>query len=165
MVWAAFFNFVAAFGFGIQRGEHHRQRASVDLLKVVGHRAWCIVIFAALSAPSSGTCSPGGGACPSSSSHALIGGLVGAALAKAGSAALVGAGIGKIALFIVLSPLIGLVLGSFTHGRDHLDRAQAHARAGGQVVPARCRSSPPASTRLGHGANDAQKTMGIIAVC
>src|SRR5207244_13217522 len=100
---------------------------------------------------------------PSSSSHALIGGLVGAGLAKAGVSAVVWAGVLKTVSGIVLAPGLGCLLAlllmlavswvfvRFTpHGVDHIFR-----RA--QFVSASCYA-------LGHGGNDAQKTMGIIAV-
>ena len=98
---------------------------------------------------------------PSSSSHALIGGLVGAGVAKAGSGALVWSGLGKTVLFIVLSPLLGLLLGSalmiavswlfFRSTPARVDRWFRRL----QLLSASLYS-------LGHGGNDAQKTMGLI---
>lgn len=98
---------------------------------------------------------------PSSSSHALIGGLVGAAVAKAGTGALISAGLIKTILFIVLSPLLGFVFGSimmvlvswiFVRSTPHrIDKWFRRA----QLVSASMYS-------LGHGGNDAQKTIGII---
>ena len=98
---------------------------------------------------------------PSSSSHALVGGLVGAAVAKAGTWALVVPGIAKTVLFIFLSPLLGLVLGSammlavarlFQHSPpSRVDRWFRRL----QLLSASLYS-------LGHGGNDAQKTIGII---
>jgi PiT family inorganic phosphate transporter len=98
---------------------------------------------------------------PSSSSHALIGGLIGATVAKAGAGALVGSGIGKTVLFIFLSPFLGFVLGSllmvavawiFRHtAPSRVDRWFRRL----QLVSASLYS-------LGHGGNDAQKTIGII---
>ena len=98
---------------------------------------------------------------PSSSSHALIGGLVGAGIAKAGTGSLVWAGLGKTILFILLSPLLGFILGSLlmllvSHAFFHstprkVDRWFRRL----QLVSASLYS-------LGHGGNDAQKTMGII---
>ncbi len=99
---------------------------------------------------------------PTSSSHALVGGIAGAAVAKAGFGVLISEGIRKIGLFIVLSPLIGLaaamlitlgIYWTFHRNRDveRLHRGFRH----GQLVSA-------AAFSLGHGANDAQKTMGVI---
>ena len=98
---------------------------------------------------------------PSSSSHALIGGLVGAAVAKAGTDALIASGLIKIIAFIVLSPLLGFLFGSlmmvlvswlFVRSTPrNVDRWFRRL----QLVSA-------AMYSLGHGGNDAQKTMGII---
>ncbi len=98
---------------------------------------------------------------PSSSSHALIGGLVGAGVAKAGSGALVWSGVGKTVAFILISPFLGFLLGSllmiavswlfFRSTPARVDRWFRRL----QLVSASLYS-------LGHGGNDAQKTMGII---
>lgn len=98
---------------------------------------------------------------PSSSSHALIGGLVGAAVAKAGTDALIASGLIKIILFIVLSPLLGFLFGALMmvivswlfvrSSQRNVDRLFRRL----QLVSA-------AMYSLGHGGNDAQKTMGII---
>ena len=98
---------------------------------------------------------------PSSSSHALIGGLVGAAVAKSGTGALVGSGLLKTILFIVLSPLLGFVLGSIMMivvswlFVDSTPRRVDKWFRRMQLLSASMYS-------LGHGGNDAQKTMGII---
>jgi PiT family inorganic phosphate transporter len=98
---------------------------------------------------------------PSSSSHALIGGIVGAVIAKAGSSALVAAGIWKTVAFIFVSPLLGFVLGSammilvaWVCRRATPSRVDRWFRRL-QLVSAGAYS-------LGHGGNDAQKTIGII---
>ena len=98
---------------------------------------------------------------PSSSSHALIGGLVGAAVAKTGTSSLISAGLIKTIIFIVLSPLLGLFFGSlmmlivsWVFVRSTPQRADKWFRRM-QLVSASMYS-------LGHGGNDAQKTMGII---
>lgn len=98
---------------------------------------------------------------PSSSSHALIGGLVGAAVAKAGTSSLISAGLIKTISFIVLSPLLGLLFGSlmmlivsWMFVRSTPPRVDKWFRRM-QLVSASMYS-------LGHGGNDAQKTMGII---
>jgi PiT family inorganic phosphate transporter len=99
---------------------------------------------------------------PSSSSHALVGGMAGAAVARAGFDVLKAEGLRKIGVFIVLSPLVGLALGliltvvimwSF-HRVRRVEALNRNFRRG-QLVSA-------AAFSLGHGANDAQKTMGII---
>jgi len=98
---------------------------------------------------------------PSSSSHALIGGLVGAAVAKAGFGALISAGLIKTIVFIFLSPLLGMVLGSammllmsWVFRRSTPRRVDKLSRRL-QLVSA-------AAYALGHGGNDAQKTIGVI---
>ena len=100
---------------------------------------------------------------PSSSSHALIGGYSGAAIARVGIRAIVpGVAWVKTLSFIVLSPLIGMTFGVASHGRGLMDLPQDALRVGdrwfrrGQLFSA-------AGYSLSHGANDAQKTMGIIA--
>ena len=98
---------------------------------------------------------------PSSSSHALIGGLIGAGTAKAGTGSLIGAGIGKTALFIIVSPLLGFLLGSLLM----LAVSWLFFRATPHRVDKLFRRAQLASCALysiGHGSNDAQKTMGII---
>ncbi len=98
---------------------------------------------------------------PSSSSHALIGGIVGSVIAKSGAGSLIGAGIWKTVLFIFVSPLLGYVLGSlmmvavaWTFRRMRPSRIDKWFRRL-QLVSAGAYS-------LGHGGNDAQKTIGII---
>jgi PiT family inorganic phosphate transporter len=100
---------------------------------------------------------------PVSSSHALIGGLAGAAMVKGGTGVLIGAGLLKIALFIVLSPTIGLIAGYLM--MRFLLIAQQHSLP--TVVDRRFRRLQLVSAAfysLGHGTNDAQKTMGIITI-
>jgi PiT family inorganic phosphate transporter len=98
---------------------------------------------------------------PSSSSHALIGGIVGAVMAKSGAGALIGAGIWKTVLFIFVSPLLGFLLGSMMVVLvSQLFRRATPSRVDRwfrrlQLVSAGAYS-------LGHGGNDAQKTIGII---
>ena len=98
---------------------------------------------------------------PSSSSHALVGGLVGSAVAKAGTGALVGSGLLKTVIFIVISPLLGFILSSvimllvsWLFVRSTPRRVDSWFRRA-QLVSAGAYS-------LGHGGNDAQKTIGII---
>jgi inorganic phosphate transporter, PiT family len=157
VVWAAFFNFVAAFGFGV----HVANTVGTGVVDAAVVDQW--VILAGLLGAIAWDLLTWWWGLPTSSSHALIGGFAGAAVAKAGFASLVGPGLIKIGVFMVLAPLIGLVVGfsmmlltiwvfrNATPGRvDRIFRR-------GQLVSA-------AAYSLGHGTNDAQKTMGIIAV-
>ncbi len=157
VVWAAFFNFVAAFGFGVKvattLGKGVVSPEVVDRWVVLGGLlgaiAWNLLTWWI--------------GIPVSSSHALIGGLAGAAIVKGGFRVLIPAGLGKILLFIVLSPLIGLVLGYLTMVLLLL----LHRYALPSVVDRRFRRLQLVSAAfysLGHGTNDAQKTMGIIAI-
>lgn len=98
---------------------------------------------------------------PSSSSHALIGGIVGAVIAKAGASALIAGGVIKTVLFIFVSPLLGFVLGSLMM----VAVAWAFRRASPLRVDNLFRRAQLVSAglySLGHGGNDAQKTIGII---
>lgn len=155
--WAAFFNFVAFMVFGLHVAQTIGTGiidpaivdAQVIFAALVGAIVWNLVTWAL--------------GIPSSSSHALIGGLFGAGVAKAGLSAVVWSGLSKTVIAIVLSPLVGFLL----------------AMALVAIVSwASVRSTPFAVDRafrilqfasaslysLGHGGNDAQKTMGIIAV-
>ena len=156
VVWAAFFNFIAFLFFGL----HVAGTIGKGIVDI--HIIDQSIVFASLA-----------GACiwniitwyfglPTSSSHALIGGLMGAAMVKAGASSLVTSGILKTVLFIFVSPILGLILGvgfgiliyrlfskSVPKKVDHIFRK-------GQLISASLYS-------LGHGGNDAQKTMGIIA--
>lgn len=156
VIWAAFFNFVAFLFFGL----HVANTIGKGIIDItIIDKA---LIFGALM-----------GACgwnlitwyfglPTSSSHALIGGMIGAALVKTGTKSLVWSGIIKTVAFIFISPVVGLILGfgvgiavywSFRRSSplkvDHIFRK-------GQLLSA-------AFYSLGHGGNDAQKTMGIVA--
>lgn len=155
VIWAAFFNFVAAFTFSTAVantvGKGMIDVKSVNLYVILagllGAIFWDLITWYF--------------GIPVSSSHALIGGYAGAAVAKAGWGVIIPAGWTTTLLFIVLSPLIGLVLGAglmiavswiFRHTAplrvDHYFRKL-------QLVSA-------AAVSLGHGMNDAQKTMGIV---
>ena len=101
------------------------------------------------------------GGIPSSSSHALIGGLVGAAVAKSGTGALIGSGLLKTVLFIVVSPVMGFVLGSIMM----LIVSWLFVKSTPRKVDTwfrRLQLFSAAAYSLGHGGNDAQKTIGII---
>ncbi len=155
VVWAAFFNFVAAFVLGTHVAKTIG-KGLIDLAVVSED-----VILAGLVGAIFWNLSTWYFGLPVSSSHALIGGYAGAALAKAGPQAILWAGWTKTLAFIVLAPLIGMTLGfslmvtvSWIFRRWHpfrLDRLFRRL----QLVSAGIYS-------LGHGGNDAQKTMGII---
>ncbi len=157
VAWAAFFNFIAAFGFGVQVaktvGKGVVDAGVVDqwviLGGLVGAIAWNLITWYF--------------GIPSSSSHALIGGFAGAAVAKAGFGALVLSGLLKILIFIVLAPVLGLVLGfSLMVAVFWTFRGFRPSRVDGLFRKLQLVSA--ASYSLGHGTNDAQKTMGIIAI-
>jgi PiT family inorganic phosphate transporter len=157
VVWAAFFNFSAAFLFGVHvartigRGivDPGIVTAPMILSTLLGAIIW------------SYACTHLG--FPISVSHSLVGGLVGTAIVKSGVHSLIASGILKVILFIFLAPMIGLVLGYFImiavfwivrrQPLRTVDRWFRHL----QLVSA-------AFYSLGHGTNDAQKTMGIIAM-
>ena len=154
--WAAFFNFVAAFCFGTGVAKTVSEKLidpqTVDVYVVFGGLAgaiaWNLLTWWL--------------ALPTSSSHALISGYAGAAVAKAGFGVLLLKGWGPVLLFLVLSPLVGLVLGwiimtsvswlTYRMERHRAERWFRHL----QLFSA-------AAYSLCHGTNDAQKTMGIIA--
>jgi PiT family inorganic phosphate transporter len=156
VAWAAFFNFAAFIIFGtavaatIAKDVVNPEVFSngVIFAGLMGAIAWDVITWYV--------------GLPTSSSHALVGAMSGAAVASAGWGALIASGFQKIAVFIVLSPIIGLLL-AFTlmvivywlfHRRKQVDRMNRGFRRM-QLVSA-------AAFSLGHGANDAQKTMGVI---
>ena len=156
VIWASFFNFVAAFTFGTAVAKTVGSGLvdvkivtfSVIFAGLVGAIVWDLITWYY--------------GLPTSSSHALIGGYAGAAVAKAGLVAIIPAGWTKTLIFIVLAPLIGLTIGFFLmvlllwifqgFPPARVDRWFRKL----QLVSA-------AAYSLGHGGNDAQKTMGIIA--
>jgi PiT family inorganic phosphate transporter len=157
VVWAAFFNFIAFLFFGLHVA--HTVGAGIVSVHVINDR----LIFGALGGAIVWNIVTWLAGIPSSSSHALVGGLVGAGLAKAGLKAIVWDGVAKTAAGIVVSPVFGFLM----------------ALVLVLVVTWLCvRSRPAAVDRLfrrlqfvsaslyslGHGGNDAQKTMGVIAV-
>ncbi|HEY8525658.1 MAG TPA: inorganic phosphate transporter [Acidimicrobiales bacterium] len=156
VMWAAFFNFAAFLVFGdevastIAKDVVHQDVLSIGVVfaGLVGAIVWDLITFYL--------------GLPTSSSHALVGGIAGAAVAKAGFDVLIGTGLRTIGVFIVLSPLIGLAFGLILtlviywvfHRSRRLELLNTGFRRG-QLLSA-------AAFSLGHGANDAQKTMGII---
>jgi len=157
VIWAAFFNFAAVLFIG------------VPVAKTIGtgiiHPDIIdnLLIFSALGAAIIWNLITWYFGLPSSSSHALIGGLIGAGMVKGGTAVLVWAGITKATIFIVVSPAIGMILGLglMTLVLQLFRRTQPgkmdHVFRKMQLFSA-------ATYSLGHGMNDAQKTMGIIAL-
>jgi len=156
VLWAAFFNFIAFLFFGL----HVANTIGTGIIDIsIVDKG---IIFGSLM-----------GACcwnvitwyfglPTSSSHALIGGMIGSALVKVGPDALVWKGIVKTVTFIIVSPVLGLILGLafgvivYWLFRNSVRLKVDHIFRKGQLVSAALYS-------LGHGGNDAQKTMGIIA--
>ena len=157
VMWAAFFNFIAFLFFGLHVAETVG-RGIVSAQVVDAH-----VIFGALMGAIIWNVVTWGLGIPSSSSHALIGGLLGAGTAKAGISAIVWSGVFKTASAIVLSPAVGLLLGlmlvlitSWAFVRTTPNLADRWFR--------KLQFLSASAYSLGHGGNDAQKTMGIIAV-
>lgn len=156
VIWAAAFNFIAFLVFGTAVASTiAKDVVTQDVLSIgvifaglVGAIAWNLITFWY--------------GLPSSSSHALVGGMAGAAVAKGGGHVLLLTGLRKIGVFIVLAPLIGVAIGFIlmvvtlwsTHRYRRVERLNRGFRRA-QLVSA-------AAYSLGHGANDAQKTMGII---
>jgi PiT family inorganic phosphate transporter len=156
VIWASFFNFIAAFAFGTAVAK--TVGAGLVDIQIVTFS----VIFAALIGAIAWDLITWYYGLPTSSSHALIGGYAGAAITKAGLSAIIPSGWTKTLIFIVLAPLIGLVLGFalmvallWIFHRFPPSRVDRWFRKL-QLVSA-------AAYSLGHGGNDAQKTMGIVA--
>jgi inorganic phosphate transporter, PiT family len=156
VVWAAFFNFVAAFTVGTAVAKTVGQgmievsvvTPNVILAGLLGAIIWNLITW--------------WWGLPSSSSHALIGGYAGAAVAKAGFGAIIPAGWTKTVIFIFLSPFIGMVAGflimlGILWGFRHVAPRRVDS------LFRRLQLVSAALFSLSHGANDAQKTMGIIA--
>jgi len=156
VIWAALFNFLAAFTFGtavastIGKGmiDISIVTSTVIFSGLLGAILWDLITWYV--------------GLPTSSSHALVGGYAGAAIAKAGWSSLIASGWTKTLLFIVLSPLIGfalaLIISVFT---QWLFQGFRPARV--DKLFRRLQLLSAAAYSLGHGTNDAQKTMGIIA--
>ena len=156
-MWAAFFNFIAFLFFGL----HVAETLGTGIInpEIVSP----MVIFAALMGAIIWNIVTWVFGIPSSSSHALVGGLVGAGLAKVGFSSIVWGGLLKTAGAIVLSPMIGFLLALFLV----LAVSWIFVRQTPFAVDSTFRILQFVSASLyslGHGGNDAQKTMGIIAV-
>jgi inorganic phosphate transporter, PiT family len=155
VAWAAFFNFVAAFVLGTHVAKTIG-KGMIDL-SVVTHE----VILAGLLGAIAWNLLTWYFGLPVSSSHALIGGYAGAAVAKAGFGAILAAGWTKTLLFIVLAPMIGMLLGfTLMVLVTWLVRRWRPAKVDRRFRGLQLLSA--AAYSLGHGGNDAQKTMGII---
>ena len=155
VVWAAFFNFVAAFVLGTHVAKTLGQgmidlsvvSREVVLAGLIGAILWNLITWYY--------------GIPVSSSHALIGGYAGAAVAKAGWGAIIASGWTKTLVFIVLAPLIGMILGfTLMASITWLLRKWNPFRL--DKLFRRLQLLSAAFYSLGHGGNDAQKTMGII---
>jgi inorganic phosphate transporter, PiT family len=155
VVWAAFFNFAAFLVFGVHvaktigKGvvDPSAVTPAIILAGVGGAIIWNLITWWY--------------GLPSSSSHALIGGFVGAAVVSSGPQAVIMAGLLKILRFIVLSPLIGMAIGFFNMWAVMWLFRRATPASVDRVFR-RLQLFSAAAFSLGHGGNDAQKTMGII---
>jgi PiT family inorganic phosphate transporter len=157
VIWAAFFNFIAFLVFGV----HVARTVGVGIVSAGVIDAY--VIFGALMGAIFWNLITWWAGIPSSSSHALIGGLLGAGLLKAGLSSIVWPGLITTGAFIILSPLFGFLLALLLI----LAVSWAFVRANPRSVEPTfqwLQFAAASLISLGHGGNDAQKTMGIIAV-
>jgi len=157
VAWAAFFNFVAFLLFDlhvaktIAKGVVSPSAVTLTVIAagLVGAIVWNLITWY--------------GGIPSSSSHALVGGVAGAAVAHGGFGALIASGVWKVVIFIFVAPLLGLVIGfGFMVATYWAFRRSSPTRVGALFRKAQLASA--AAYSLGHGGNDAQKTMGIIVM-
>jgi inorganic phosphate transporter, PiT family len=157
VLFAAFFNFSAYFFFGLKVAETVGKgiinkdvvTPAVVFGALVGAMTWNVITWWK--------------GIPSSSSHALVGGLLGAGMMHAGPGAIVWGGLGMTSVAIVLSPMIGLAVSMLFFLVSSWLLVWATARTAESLFK-RLHLVSAAAYSLGHGANDAQKTMGIIAV-
>jgi PiT family inorganic phosphate transporter len=156
VIWAAFFNFAAAFLFGVGVAKTiGTGMINIDLVDRT-------VIFAGLCGAIAWNIFTWYFGLPTSSSHALIGGYAGSAVAKAGLVVIIASGWTKTLLFIVLSPVIGMILGFILMAITlWVVKSASPQRVDNRFRKLQLVSA--AAYSLGHGTNDAQKTMGIIA--
>ena len=155
IIWAAFFNFIAFLFFGLHVA------ATIGKGIVDPDVIDTYVVFGALVGAISWNIITWYFGIPSSSSHALIGGLAGAAIAKGGTGTLLSAGFIKVSVAIVLSPLFGFLLGAALMILCAWLAFRAPAKKAERTFN-RLQFVSAALYSLGHGSNDAQKTMGII---
>jgi inorganic phosphate transporter, PiT family len=167
VMWAAFWNFIAFLVFHTAVASTVG-KGTIDITQLTTRADGFNVILAALVGAIAFDLITWYFGLPTSSSHALAGGLVGAALIYGGPGMLVSSGITKIAIFVIISPIVGFVLGvvvmnavlaitQFTIKRGH------GTVSGANGLFRKLQLASAAAFSLGHGANDAQKTMGIIA--
>jgi PiT family inorganic phosphate transporter len=157
VIWAGFFNFIAFLVFGT----HVAQTIGKGIVDPAIIDA--TVIFAALVGAICWNLLTWGLGLPSSSSHALIGGLLGAGIAKAGFGVVVWSGTIKTTLGIFLAPILGLLVALFLMLAISWMFRRVNANKADRIFR-RTQFFTAALYSLGHGGNDAQKTMGIIAV-
>jgi len=157
VIWAAFFNFAAVFFVGTAVA--HTVGKGIINIDIVDN----LVILAALGGAIIWNIITWYYGLPSSSSHALIGGLIGAAISKAGFSTLVWAGIIKTTAFIIVSPVIGMALG-FIFMVTAMNLSHNSNIGKSDKLFRKLQLFSAAVYSLGHGMNDAQKTMGIIAM-
>jgi len=158
VVFAAFFNFIAAFGFGVLVAS---TISKIIQLEIVPTEVVPYIILAALIGAIAWNLITWRFGLPTSSSHALIGGLVGAGISAVGIAAIKWSAVELIVMFMILSPLIGLTCGYLfmvlvlnVTKKAHKSTADSYFR--------RLQLFSAAAYSFSHGTNDAQKTMGII---
>ncbi|MDP3564182.1 MAG: inorganic phosphate transporter [Methanoregula sp.] len=158
VIFAAFFNFISAFGFGVAVAS---TIAKIIQLKVVDTTLVPYIILAALTGAIVWNMITWFFGLPTSSSHALIGGMTGAGISAAGLAAITWSSVGLVAVFMIVSPLIGLACGFLFMAlvlnitkNAHKSTAETHFK--------RLQLCSAAAYSFSHGTNDAQKTMGII---
>jgi len=156
VAWAAFFNFVAAFTFGVKvamvvgRGVVHTDAITVPVILcgLIGAIVWNLITWRL--------------GLPSSSSHALIGGYAGAAVAFGGLSKLLPAGLIKIGIFIALAPIIGMALGALNQVIVTMLVRNSKSSPVLNTLFKRLQLVSSAIYSFSHGTNDAQKTMGIL---
>jgi len=157
VAWAAVFNFAAFVVFGVYIAE--TVGTGIIDVSIIDNN----IILGALASAILWDLFTWYFGMPSSSSHALIGGLIGSAVIKAGWGSLMTSGIVPIAVFIVLSPLVGLLIGGalgiliFTVFRKTGPQKMESVFSRGQILSSALYS-------MGHGGNDAQKTIGVVAL-
>jgi PiT family inorganic phosphate transporter len=155
VAWAAFFNFIAAFTFGVAvaktvgKGVVHTDMVTVPVVLsgLFGAISWNLITWWL--------------ALPSSSSHALIGGYAGAAVAFGGFELLVPEGLIKVAIFIVISPVVGMLLALAVQSIVLLLVKKMRPRAASRLFR-KLQLVSAAVYSFSHGTNDAQKTLGIL---